>query len=338
MIQSATLTLQGSLADSVSNLGGEITVWSQDALLPFLANVPENYTTVIKQTEYVKNVSPQITGISRVDTEDLRLTLGLNPSDIPVFYTYTMIEGTMINTNESKAVMGYLFADFLKKHVGDNITINEFKLPLVGIFRTDTWTDNAVIVPYEVAQGIFNLSGRASIIMVAVNDPNKIDYVINEIQSKLENVSVFKNQEAPTRLSPIMNSITWFTYTLFAITGVACLFGLTNVTVTGILERSREIGILKALGAKGADVIKMIMYESATLGVFGGILGCVISLAFLAEGLLIPITSTSSLRISIFSESLIYGIVLSVAISILATLYPVWKAVRVRPNEVLKFG
>jgi len=338
MVQSATLTLQGSLAESITNLGGEITIWSRGALLPFLANVPENYTTIIKQTEYVKNVSPQVTSISRVDTEDLRLTLGLNPSDIPIFYTYTMIEGTMINTNESKAVMGYLFADFLKKHVGDNITINEFTLPVVGIFRTDTWIDNAVIVPYNVAQNIFSLSGRASIIMVSVNDPDKIDYVIDEIKGRLENVSVFKNQEAPTRLSPIMNSIAWFTYVLFAITGIACLFGLTNVTVTGILERSREIGILKALGARGTDVTKMIIYESTVLGIFGGILGCLISSAFLAEGLLIPITSTSSMRITVFPESLIYGIILSVSISILAALYPVWKAVRVRPNEVLRFG
>jgi putative ABC transport system permease protein len=338
MVQSATLTLQGSLAESVSNLGGEITIWSQDALLPFLANVPENYTTTIRQTLYVKSVSPQIIGISRIDTEDLRLTLGLNPSDIPAFYTVTMTEGTMIDTNETKAVMGYLFADFLKKHVGDNVTINEFKLPLVGIFRTDTWIDNAVIVPYKVAQSIFNLSGRASIIMVAVTDPDKIDYVINDIRSKLENVSVFRNQEAPSRLSPIMNSISWFTYILFAITGVACLFGLTNVTVTGILERSREIGILKALGATGTDVTKMIIYESATLGILGGILGCVISSAFLAGGLLIPITSTTSLRITVFPESLIFGIILSVSISILAALYPIWKAVRVRPNEVLRFG
>jgi putative ABC transport system permease protein len=174
--------------------------------------------------------------------------------------------------------------------------------------------------------------------MVAVTDPDKIDYVINDIRSKLENVSVFRNQEAPGRLSPIMNSISWFTYILFAITGVACLFGLTNVTVTGILERSREIGILKALGATGTDVTKMIIYESATLGILGGILGCVISSAFLAGGLLIPITSTTSLRITVFPESLIYGIILSVSISILAALYPIWKAVRVRPNEVLRFG
>ena len=338
MVQSATLTLQGSLADSVSNLGGEITIWDKDALLPIFGNIPENYTTIIKQTEYVKNVSPQITGIPRVETEDFRVTLGLNPADIPIFYTYTMIEGTMINTNESKAAMGYLFADFLDKQVGDNITISGSTLPLVGIFRTDTWIDNTVVVPYKVAQEILNLQGRASIIMVAVTDPSKIDYVINEIARKLGDVSVFKNQEAPTRLSPIMNSVTWFTYTLFAITGIACLFGLTNVTITGIIERSREIGILKALGARGADITKMIIYESATLGVLGGILGCTISMAFLAGGLLIPITSTTSLRITIFPESLIYGIILSVAISVLAALYPVWKAIRVRPNEVLKFG
>lgn len=338
LVSSVTLTMQKSVTKSLSDLGGEIIIWNESSLVPFLGNIPENYTNSIEQIAYVKNVSPQITGISRVDTEDLRLTLGLNPSDIPVFYTYTMIEGAMITTNESKAVIGYLFADFLKKHVGDNVTIDGQTLPVVGIYRTDTWIDNVVIVPFEVAQNIFNLAGRTSVIMVTVTDPNKIDFVIDEVREELPDVSVFKSQEATARLTPLMNSITWVSYALFTIAGVACFFGITNVVTTGIFERTREIGILKALGAKGIDVMKMIIYESALLGTLGGILGCLVSLIPLLQGLLIPITSTTAMRISVFSEVFLYGLVLSIAISVLAALYPVWKAVRARPNEVLRFG
>jgi len=339
LVSSVTLTMQKSVTESLSDLGGEIIIWDESSFVPFLSVIPENYTNAIEKIEYVKNVSPQITGISRVDTEDLRLTLGLNPSDIPVFYTYTMVEGAMINTNESKAVIGYLFADFLtpKKHVGDNITINGQTLPVVGIYKTDTWMDNVVIVPFNVAQNIFSLAGRTSVIMVTVTDLNKIDFVIDEIR-KLPNVSVFKSQEATARIAPLMNSITWISYALFTIAGIACFFGITNVVMTGVFERTREIGILKALGAKGIDVMKMIIYESAVLGTLGGVLGCLISLIVLLQGLLIPITSTTTMRISVFSEVFFYGLVLSIVISVLAALYPVWKAVRVRPREVLKIG
>jgi len=338
LVSSLTLTMQKGFTESLADLGGEITIWSRGALVPFLSNIPENYTNSIKKIAYVKNASPQITGVSRVDTEDLRLTLGLIPSDIPVFYTYTMVEGAMINTNESKAVIGYLFANFLKKHVGDNITINRQTLPVVGIYKTDTWIDHAVIVPFKVAQNIFSLDGRASVIMVTVTDLNKIDFIIDEIRKELPNVSVFKSQEAIARLAPLMNSITWVSYALFTIVGVACFFGITNVVMTGIFERNREIGILKALGAKGIDVMKIIIYESTVLGTLGGVLGCLISSILLLQGLLIPITSTTTMRISVFPEVFLYGLALSIVISVLATLYPVWKAVRVRPREVLKFG
>jgi len=338
LVSSFTLTVQSGVSQSLSDLGGEITVWSRGALLPFFGSVPENYTNSIKQIAYVKNVSPQITGVSRVDTEDLRLTVGLNPSDIPVFYTYTIVEGTMIDSNESKAVIGYWFADSLKKHAGDNITISGHKLPVIGIYKTDTWMDNVVIVPFSVAQEIFSLSGRASIIMVTVSDPTRIDFVIEEIRKELPNVSVFKSQEATSRLAPLLTSITWVSYTFSTIAGVACFFGITNVMLTGILERTKEIGILKALGAKSVDVTKMIMYESTVLGAFGGILGSLISMLLFIQGLLIPVTSTSLLRIQVFPEVFVYGLILSVTISILAALYPVWRAVRVRPNEVLKFG
>ena len=338
LVSSVTLTMQKSVTESISDLGGEIIIWDEGALVPFLSNIPENYTNTIEKIEYVKNVVSQITWITRVDTEELRLTIGIDPSDIPLLYAYTMVEGAMINTNESKAVIGYLFADFLKKHVGDNITIDGQTLPVVGIYKTDTWIDNVVIVPFKVAQDIFSLAGRTSVIMVTVTDPYKIDFVIDEIRKELQNVSVFKSQEATAKITPLMNSITWVTYALFTIAGVACFFGITNVVMTGVFERTREIGILKALGAKGIDVMKMIIYESAVLGTLGGVLGSLVSLTLLLQGLLIPITSTTAMRIFLFSEVFLYGLVLSIAISVLATLYPVWKAVRVRPNEALKFG
>lgn len=338
LITSFTLTVQSQVSESLSDLGGEITLWSQGALLPFFGEIPENYTDQIEHVAYVENVSPQIARISSVDSQDLRLVFGLNPVDIPVFYTYTMVEGTMLDSNESKAVLGSLFADFLKKHPNDNITIDGHVLPVVGVFKTDTWMDNAVIIPFIVAQENFSLSGRASIIMVTVSDPAQIDFVVNEIKSEFPNVSVSKNQEAASRLAPLMSSISLVSYTFSTIAGIACFFGVTNVMLTGIIERSKEIGILKALGASRGAVTRMMLYESAALGALGGFVGCLVAIAIFLQGLLIPITSASGVAILIFPEVFLYGFTLSVVISTLAALYPVWRAVRVRPHEVLKFG
>jgi len=338
LITSFTLTVQSEVSKSLSDLGGEITLWSQGALLPFFGEIPENYTTRIEQIAYVENVSPQIARICSVDSQDLRLVFGLNPSDISVFYTYTMVEGTMINTNESKAVLGYLFADFLKKHPDDSITIDGHVMPVIGVFKTDTWMDNVVMIPFAVAQNNFSLSGRASIIMVTVTDPSQIDFVVSEIRNEFPNVSVSKSQEAASRLAPLMGSISVVSYTFSTIAGIACFFGITNVMLTGIIERSKEIGILKALGASGGDVTRMMLYESASLGAAGGLLGCSVSIALFLQGMLIPITSASVIAIQIFPEVFIYGFTLSIVISTVAALYPVWRAVRVRPHEVLKFG
>lgn len=338
LVSSFAFTMQSTVSASLSDLGGEITVWSQDALVPFLGSIPENYTIPIKELTFVKSVSPQITEVTNVDSLDLKVTLGVNPSDIPAFYTYTMVEGVMVSSNDSRAAMGYLFANFLTKHVGDNVTINGHPLPLVGVYKTDTWIDNAVIVPFKIAQDIFSKQGRASIVMVTVTDPSKIDSVVEQIRREMPNVSVFKSQEATTRLTPIMNSVTWISYALSTIIGITCFFGITNVTVTGIFERTKEIGILKAIGARSIDVTKMILYESAMLGVLGGLAGGLVSMVFLFLRLQIPIASGSALQIMILPENLVYGLILSVAVSILASLYPVWKAVHVRPNEVLRFG
>jgi putative ABC transport system permease protein len=338
LITSFTFTVQSQVSESLSDLGGEITLWSQGALLPFFGEIPENYTAQIEQIAYVENASPQIARISSVDSQDLRLVFGLQPSDISFFYTYTMVEGTMITTNESKAVLGYLFADFLKKHSGDSITVDGRVIPVVGVFKTDTWMDNVVIVPFSVAQDTFSLSGRASIIMVTVTDLAQMDLVVNAIRTEFPDVSVSKSQEAASRLGPLMSSVSLVSYTFSTIAGVACFFGVTNVMLTGIIERSKEIGILKALGASGGAVTRMMLYESAVLGAVGGFLGCLLSLIVFLQGMLIPITSASVVAIQIFPEVFLYGFTLSIVISTLAALYPVWRAVRVRPHEVLKFG
>jgi len=211
-------------------------------------------------------------------------------------------------------------------------------MPVVGVFKTDTWMDNVVIIPFSVAQDNFSLSERASIIMVTVSDPAQIDFVVNEIRSEFPNVSVSKNQEAASRLAPMMSSISLVSYTFSTIAGIACFFGVTNVMLTGIIERSKEIGILKALGASRGDVTRLMLYESAALGAAGGFLGCSVAIAIFLQGLLIPITSASVVAIQIFPEVFLYGFTLSIGISTLAALYPVWRAVRVRPHEVLKFG
>jgi putative ABC transport system permease protein len=338
MVSSLTLSMQRSLAESMSDLGGEIMVWDDDALVPFLSTIPENYTATVENISHVERVVPQITGVSRVDLEDFRLTIGIAPSDLPFIYSYSMTEGVVISSNETSAAVGCLFADFLKKHAGDNITIDGHTLPLIGIYKTDTWVDNAVIVPFTTAQEIFGLKGRTSIITVIVSDPAEIDSVMSEIRREIPDVGVYKSQEATDRLTPLINSVSWVSLALFTIAGIACFFGIMNVVMTGVFERTREIGIMKAIGAQGTDVMKIILYESTALGTLGGLLGCLISLTLLAQGLAIPVTSTTSFQIPIILEVFLQGLAFSVSISILATLYPVWKAVKVRPNEVLRFG
>lgn len=342
LVSSTTLTMQVTVSKSLSDLGGEIMVWDQGALVPFLSTIPENYTSKIENIDYVKTAAPQITAITTIDSHDWRITIGINPSDIPKLYTYEMIEGEMIHNNESQVAIGYSFADFIQKQVGENLTIvyssNRQALPIVGVFRTDTWIDNAVIIPLKKAQEFFGMSGRTSVIIVVGTDPSKIDSVINEIRESIPNVDVFKSQEAATRIAPMLSAISWFSDILFTITGAACFFGITNVTLTGIMERTREIGIMKALGAKGTHVTRMIIYESVALGAFGGLLGALVSFGLLIQGILIPLTSSSAMPLFIFPEVFIYGLILSIAISIFAALYPIWKAVHVRPQEVLRFG
>jgi putative ABC transport system permease protein len=103
-----------------------------------------------------------------------------------------------------------------------------------------------------------------------------------------------------------------------------------NIMLVAVTERTKEIGIRKAIGARQADILKQFLFESATLSAIGGATGLII-----AELLGIIITTfVFQTRIPIWSA--IFAIAVSGGVGILAGLYPAWKAARLDPIEALR--
>jgi putative ABC transport system permease protein len=122
------------------------------------------------------------------------------------------------------------------------------------------------------------------------------------------------------------------------IAGISLLvggIGITNIMLASITERIREIGVRRAVGAKGRDIFVQIVVESAVIGVIGGVLGLFASLGVMQ--ILVAISPAENAPVLEF-ENVVISFSFAVIIGILSGLYPAWKAARIEPIEALRYG
>jgi putative ABC transport system permease protein len=111
--------------------------------------------------------------------------------------------------------------------------------------------------------------------------------------------------------------------------------GITNIMLASITERIREIGVRRAVGAKGRDIFVQIVVESAVIGVIGGCLGLVASLGVMR--LLVAISPAENAPV-LELENVLVSFSFAVVIGVISGLYPAWKAARIEPIEALRYG
>jgi putative ABC transport system permease protein len=111
--------------------------------------------------------------------------------------------------------------------------------------------------------------------------------------------------------------------------------GITNIMLASITERIREIGVRRAVGAKGRDIFVQIVVESAVVGVIGGLLGLIASLGVMR--LLVAISPAENAPVLELNNVLI-SFSFAVIIGVISGLYPAWKASRIEPIEALRYG
>jgi len=212
----------------------------------------------------------------------------------------------------------------------------ELNLVVVGIAEKQgqgfsSSIDTIIVIPLRTYQQFFGISGWFDAIEVKVESTGKVAKVAQEIQEKLENVGVFTAEMAMTQVNQVLGTIN---AVLGGIAGISLLVagvGIINTMTVSVLERTREIGTMKAIGAKSGDVLMLFLSEAVVTGIIGGALGAVagFGLSHLVAGY-VGINSAPSADLG----ALIVGF--AVATCVLSGLYPAWRASRMNPVEALR--
>ncbi len=228
--------------------------------------------------------------------------------------------------------------------VGDRIkitaTVNsvskEMTLRVVGILKKTGGSfgssDSVILIPLATFDQFYERAGKYSAIQVLATSPDFVDTVSTEIQNNLTDIRVITAAAAQAVVTSITGTIQAVLGGIAAISLVVAGVGIINTMTISVMERTREIGILKALGAKGRDVLVLFLSEAVLTGIVGGIIGA--ALGFVVSTVAGSIIGLPP-EINIYLGLIVVGF--AVATCVLSGLYPAWRASRMNPVEALRY-
>lgn len=252
--------------------------------------------------------------------------------------------GWFSSADADEAIMGYEAAEVEQRLAGDKIFIPGINkvLMVVGIFeRTGTQDDGMIFIPLADSQRIFDLPGKLTGIGIKLKDVHSIpefeEYLYNE-----PGIQVVSLAQVRGTILNLVSSARAMVNSVALVAIFIAVIGVTNTILMSVFERTREIGVMKALGASGLDVFKIIWVETMLLCALGGILGALS--AVLGSGIVediirqtIPYAPAGRLVI-IKLSFLMLSLLATVIMGLIAGTYPAFRASRMKPVEAIRAG
>jgi len=223
--------------------------------------------------------------------------------------------------------------------VGRVLTVNGERFTVIGQLAEQGGTlsgdqDNQIYMPTTTAQRLLGSRDLSSIIVKA-RDPENIDLVKAKIEQTLrpgfgDEFTVFTQEQTLGILSTLLGTLTVM---LAGIAGISLLvggIGIMNIMLVSVSERTREIGIRKAVGAKTYDIMSQFVIEAVVLSIAGGAIGIAIGWGGAAV-----LTRWVPTEITWWAVALAFSF--SAAVGIFFGVYPAWRASRLDPIEALRY-
>ena len=326
------------------------------------AELTKDDMEVVKDVRDVEAVTEMLYKIAKVEFKDeVKYTI---VSGIPLDENRKIIEdmqgfgvevGRDLKEGEKyKALISYLInrGEFFEEAVTtkDKILIEDKEFRVVGSIQRigNPQDDSQLLIPLETARELFDEPDKVDMILVQVQKGTDPDEVAEDIKKELrkfreveegeEDFSVQTYQDIIDTFNNILNIVQIVVIGIAAISLLVGGIGIMNTMYTAVLERTNEIGIMKAVGGKNSDVLLIFLLESGTLGLAGGVIGIGLGIGFSKLVEFIAVQSGTTLLKAYFPWYLIVGaLAFSFIVGTISGILPARRAAKLKPVDALRY-
>jgi putative ABC transport system permease protein len=308
----------------------------------FNSSIDESLGAKIKELPEVAAVAPLVFNLIDLTPDVNALVYGW-PADSYEMDSLTFTSGRRFRASQPEVVLGDLLAQNLKKKTGDTLTILGETFTITGIFHGGTALETgAVIMPLDQMQNISSREGKVTAFHVRLKPVpagETYEQYVAKVQKEIEALMPGIRAEAAAaragnnQIVDMAHSVAWGTSSIALLIGIV---GIANTMAMSVFERTREIGVLRALGWKGRHVILLILTEAGVLGLAGGLLGILVGLGALWILSIMPQTA-SVVSLSVSPGHIVESLLIAIGSGLVAGAYPAWRASRLSPVEALRY-
>jgi putative ABC transport system permease protein len=277
--------------------------------------------------------------------------IGVEPEKFPSLLKGTELsEGRFLAFGDGyRTVLGSSVAREFNLKAGDEIQIKSKRVQrtssitharnftVVGVMEyTGSFFDNGVLIPLNIAQKFYDRGDTVSFIL-AVPDPNvDAEALSKRIELNVEKIKTFSPEQLRKQIEQSLIVFTLITISAAVLAAIIGGLSVMNTMLMSVSERTKEFGLMKALGAQTQDILFMTMGEAAIMGVLGGICG-IIGGEALVYYLNDFLASKGTVLFSVTPRLLVIAIVFSTLLGVLSGLYPAYRAAKMSPMEALRY-
>ena len=305
------------------------------------SSVNQSQQQTLRAVPVIDKADPMIFNIMDI-TPDVNAIMFGWLDDSYEFDSLTFSSGRRFHNGKPEIILGDTLAKTLDKRVGDQLDLQGSTYTIVGIFHGGTGLESgAVIMPLDQLQQLSSLQGKVTGFHVRLKPApagESADHYMKRSQAAIEaalpglNAQPAADRAANNQFVSLAHAIAWGTSSIALMMGI---LGIANTMAMSVFERTREIGILRAIGWKAWRVLMLIQVEAMVLGFVGGILG--IGFGWGTLKLLANLPQTASIVSTTLDPlHLVESLGIAVLSGLIAGAYPAWRGSHLSPVEALR--
>jgi putative ABC transport system permease protein len=315
------------------------------------------------------NVAPDIGAVTpvlggseliEVNQQQFRAAVQGSTADYLTVVDRELVAGSMFTAEQARSnarvvvlapnAVATLFGGNAGEAIGKDVRISRSTFEVIGVVKGNGQQDDAAIMPLGAARA-YLVGGNDTVTQIivqaasvpqvpaalaevnkvldsrhSIRDPAKRDFNATALQSLLDQANQF------------LTFLTLFTVAVAAISLIVGGIGVANIMLVSVTERTREIGIRKAIGARSSAILKQFLIESTMLAAMGGVVGIVIGTAItIAASVIIPAVAPDFGAPTVSPWAIVISFGVSLLIGLIAGGFPANRAARLQPIEALRY-